>query len=149
MQKRSGGTLPALPPTLIHTHRTIRATAAPIAAMSADGGGDAAAAALGLGAGGEPIAPRSWPSDLRPLSANQEQMWLLFKASPGSSAYNMPLVVSSEGGVLDAGRLQAALDAVSARHEVLRWAALDWVGCWASVMGGGGLQIGFDLHAAW
>ncbi|KAI3432787.1 hypothetical protein D9Q98_010372 [Chlorella vulgaris] len=120
MQKRSGGTLPALPPTLIHTHRTIRATAAAIAAMSADGGGDAAAAALGLGAGGEPIAPRSWPSALRPLSANQEQMWLLFKASPGSSAYNMPLVVSSEGGVLDAGRLQAALDAVSARHEVLR-----------------------------
>jgi hypothetical protein len=121
MQKRAGGVLPALPPTLIHTHRTIRATASAIQALLAtEGSADLSSAALGLGGGGDAIASRAWPSALRPLSANQEQMWLLFKASPKSSAYNMPLVVTSEGGVFDAARLQAALSFVAARHEVLR-----------------------------
>jgi hypothetical protein len=121
MQKRAGGVLPTLPPTLIHTHRTIRATASAIQALlSTQGSADLSSAALGLGSGGDGIASRAWPSALRPLSANQEQMWLLFKASPKSSAYNMPLVVTSEGGVFDAARLQAALSFVAARHEVLR-----------------------------
>ena len=60
-------------------------------------------------------APRSGPL---PLSFNQERLWFLDRLGLGS-AYNMGQVVRLRG-VLDVDALQQALDAVVARHEVLR-----------------------------
>ncbi|MEZ4236224.1 MAG: amino acid adenylation domain-containing protein [Myxococcota bacterium] len=54
-----------------------------------------------------------------PLSLAQEQLWFLDRLHPGDTAYVMPLVVHFDGA-LDAGRLQAALQAVVDRHDVLR-----------------------------
>jgi len=52
------------------------------------------------------------------LSFNQEQMWLLSSLA-GASAYNMPVAYELDQ-VPDVPALRAALDAVAARHEVLR-----------------------------
>ena len=65
MQKDLG--LAAMPVTLVHTERTVRAVAAVLAGM----------ADSGIQTGETPIVVRSWESAERPLSANQEQMWLL------------------------------------------------------------------------
>ncbi|WP_277964676.1 non-ribosomal peptide synthetase [Pseudomonas sp. RIT-To-2] len=54
-----------------------------------------------------------------PLSHAQHRQWLFWKLHPLSTAYNTPLVVSLEGG-LRVEALQAALDALVARHETLR-----------------------------
>ena len=62
LQKLLG--LDSVPPTLLHTERSIRNVAAALAASTAAGHGEA-------------IKPRAWPNAFRPLSANQEQMWLL------------------------------------------------------------------------
>ena len=56
---------------------------------------------------------------MRPLSANQEQMWLLSSLA-GASAYNMPSALDFYEHAPDAALLRTALDAVAARHEVLR-----------------------------
>lgn len=57
--------------------------------------------------------------DLFPLSFLQETLWLVEQMVPGSSAYNL-----AEGwrlrGQLDPASLQAALDTLVRRHEVLR-----------------------------
>jgi hypothetical protein len=108
---RTAAGVAQLPPTLIHTHRTIRAVAAAIdeLACSPEAQGPAV-----------PIEARDWPDSVRPLSASQEQMWVLHKADPGSSAYNMPVVLESVGGRLASEHVQAALDFVARRHEALR-----------------------------
>jgi hypothetical protein len=64
LQKELG--LGAVPPTLVHTERTVRTVAAALAGML---DGDLAEE--------QPIEARTWPDAVRPLSSNQEQMWLL------------------------------------------------------------------------
>ncbi len=54
-----------------------------------------------------------------PLSFAQELLWLLDNASPGMTAYNMP-VTRRITGPLDVAALQKSLDVVVGRHEVLR-----------------------------
>ncbi|MBI3791954.1 MAG: amino acid adenylation domain-containing protein [Gemmatimonadetes bacterium] len=54
-----------------------------------------------------------------PMSFAQELLWLLDRATPGLTAYNMPLARRVRGP-LDRAALQRALDAVAARHEALR-----------------------------
>jgi len=64
------------------------------------------------------IAPR--PAGARvPLSFGQELLWALDQAVPGVVAYNVPRVVRINGA-LDIAALQRALDALVARHEILR-----------------------------
>lgn len=98
---------PEIPTTLIFTHRTIRATAAALAEVMAAGNSATAA-----------ISPRSWEGPIRPLSTNQEQMWLLYQCGL-TSAYNMPSAICFKGNV-NVRALQAAFNQVAARHEVLR-----------------------------
>jgi arthrofactin-type cyclic lipopeptide synthetase C len=102
----------SVPATLVHSERTARHVAAALAALLADGGGE-------LGAPATPIPCTEWLDSVRPLSSNQEQMWLLSSLA-GASAYNMPSALDFCDGVPDAQTLRAALDCVAARHEVLR-----------------------------
>jgi non-ribosomal peptide synthetase-like protein len=97
----------SVPATLIHSERSARSVAAALTAFVADGGFNT------------PIPCNDWPDALRPLSANQEQMWLLSSLA-GASAYNMPSALDFFAGAPDAQLLSAALDAVAGRHDVLR-----------------------------
>ncbi len=54
-----------------------------------------------------------------PLSFAQELVYRIQRSAPESFAYNIPRALRIRGA-LDAGRLQAALDALVARHAVLR-----------------------------
>ncbi|HEV2149836.1 MAG TPA: amino acid adenylation domain-containing protein, partial [Longimicrobiaceae bacterium] len=54
-----------------------------------------------------------------PLSFAQQRLWFLHRLDPGSAAYNVGTALRIDGP-LDAGALQAALDAVVERHQVLR-----------------------------
>jgi len=54
-----------------------------------------------------------------PLSLAQQRLWLLDQLDPGNPVYNIPLAVRLTGA-LDLPALQKTLDAVIARHEVLR-----------------------------
>jgi 1-acyl-sn-glycerol-3-phosphate acyltransferase len=54
-----------------------------------------------------------------PLSYAQERLWALARRDPHSVAYTVPLALRLRGA-LDAGALSAALDALVARHEILR-----------------------------
>ena len=54
-----------------------------------------------------------------PLSFAQQRLWFLEQWAQGSAAYHIPLVLYLEG-VLDVGRLEESLNAVTARHEALR-----------------------------
>ncbi|HEY6561644.1 MAG TPA: AMP-binding protein, partial [Polyangiaceae bacterium] len=54
-----------------------------------------------------------------PLSFSQERMWLLHQLEPGGSAYNVAGAARIEGA-LQAELLERALNAIVARHEVLR-----------------------------
>lgn len=54
-----------------------------------------------------------------PLSYAQRSLWLTWKLEPDSSAYNMPGVLSVKGKI-NIGVLQASIDALVQRHEVLR-----------------------------
>jgi amino acid adenylation domain-containing protein len=64
--------------------------------------------------------PRRTSPDLpAPLSFAQQRLWFLDQYCPGSSAYNVPRAVRLRGP-LKCDALQHALNAVVARHEVLR-----------------------------
>ncbi|HSK80241.1 MAG TPA: amino acid adenylation domain-containing protein, partial [Thermoanaerobaculia bacterium] len=67
---------------------------------------------------GPPLGPRPGPGPA-PLSFAQERLWFLYLLDPGSTAYNLPLVVRLRGP-LDAGALAAALREICRRHEALR-----------------------------
>nr|BFD89294.1 hypothetical protein KitaXyl93_06540 [Kitasatospora sp. Xyl93] len=54
-----------------------------------------------------------------PLSFGQQRLWFLDQLEPGSDEYLVPLAVRLRGP-LDVDALRGAVDAVAARHEVLR-----------------------------
>jgi Condensation domain/Phosphopantetheine attachment site len=54
-----------------------------------------------------------------PASFSQQRLWFLDQLEPGEPTYNMPFAVWLDGP-LDPGALQRALDAMVARHAVLR-----------------------------
>ncbi len=66
-----------------------------------------------------PIPAHSHLGDERELSYAQRRMWLLWKLEPQSSAYNVATAVRLRGQV-DRQALDAALQALVARHETLR-----------------------------
>ncbi|MFF5173342.1 amino acid adenylation domain-containing protein [Micromonospora sp. NPDC000089] len=55
----------------------------------------------------------------RPLTEQQERVWFLEQMVPGTARYHVPLLFTVEGPV-DPAALARALDAVVARHAVLR-----------------------------
>ncbi len=65
-----------------------------------------------------PRAPRD-PSGKVPLSFSQERLWFLDQLDPASVVYNVPFAIRL-AGALDEPALSRALDALIARHEVLR-----------------------------
>ncbi len=54
-----------------------------------------------------------------PLSMNQEHLWYLDKAMPGTCFFNMPYVYQLSGD-LNVGALEKALKQILSRHEALR-----------------------------
>ena len=58
-------------------------------------------------------------ADACPLSFSQQRLWFLDQLAPGDPTYNIPYVMTI-GGQLNVEALQKALNAVVARHEVLR-----------------------------
>ncbi|MFI0825157.1 condensation domain-containing protein [Streptomyces roseolus] len=72
--------------------------------------------------GADPAAtgPRPGARDERPvLSFGQQRLWFMQQIDPGTTLYNVPTVLHLRGP-LDPAALGAALDALVARHEVLR-----------------------------
>lgn len=65
-----------------------------------------------------PAAARG-PGSRLDLSFSQERMWFMHELAPQSSAYNIPLAMRLKGP-LEVAALQAALDRVVERHEILR-----------------------------
>ncbi|MEU6998280.1 amino acid adenylation domain-containing protein [Nonomuraea sp. NPDC046570] len=63
--------------------------------------------------------PRRAPNSEVPLTFAQERLWFMEQFAPGTGAYTIPLVLRLRGP-LDAERLQLALHAIVARHEILR-----------------------------
>ena len=64
------------------------------------------------------IAPRP-PGTAPPLSFQQERVWFMEQVAPGSGAYHIAVPLRLRGP-LDVDALRGALDALPARHEVLR-----------------------------
>jgi amino acid adenylation domain-containing protein len=64
------------------------------------------------------ITPRP-DGDPVPLSYQQERVWFMEQFAPGTTSYNIPVPIRLTGR-LDVVALQAALDALPARHEALR-----------------------------
>src|SRR5215472_3774504 len=54
-----------------------------------------------------------------PVSFSQQRLWFLDQLAPGESTYHMPYAMWLQGP-LDADALQRAMDAMVARHAVLR-----------------------------
>ncbi|WP_410813373.1 amino acid adenylation domain-containing protein [Micromonospora sp. 067-2] len=69
--------------------------------------------------GDAPAAPEVGDVGPRPLTEQQQRVWFLEQMVPGSARYNVPLLFTIDGPV-DAAALARALDAVVARHAVLR-----------------------------
>ncbi len=62
---------------------------------------------------------RRTSGDVVPMSFAQELLWLLDRATPGLTAYNVPRAMRLRGA-LDVEALRSALEAVVGRHEILR-----------------------------
>src|SRR5437870_4213116 len=54
-----------------------------------------------------------------PLSYAQESLWLIDQLSPGSNAYNVPVVLQLTGRI-EPAILESSLNEILRRHEVLR-----------------------------
>nr|WP_202532743.1 non-ribosomal peptide synthetase [Streptomyces sp. SID3212] len=67
----------------------------------------------------DPLLPVARPAEGLPLSHGQRSMWLLDRLRPGSSEWNAPSFISLPAHYTDTTVL-AALDALAARHEILR-----------------------------
>ena len=67
----------------------------------------------------ETIPPRPPGQQQLPLSFAQEQLWYLDHLAPGRPTYNIPQALRLSGP-LDISALEAALSALTARHETLR-----------------------------
>ncbi|MEO5816460.1 MAG: amino acid adenylation domain-containing protein [Gemmatimonadaceae bacterium] len=63
--------------------------------------------------------PRRPTGDVVPMSFAQELLWLLDRATPGLTAYNVPRAMRLRGA-LDVEALRSAIEAVVQRHEILR-----------------------------
>ena len=72
----------------------------------------------GTNLAGPPITPAAHSGGL-PLSYAQERLWFLWRVSPRSDAYNVPLMIRLTGE-LDTTALGAAFDELVARHASLR-----------------------------
>ncbi|HSR23513.1 MAG TPA: condensation domain-containing protein, partial [Candidatus Eisenbacteria bacterium] len=70
-----------------------------------------------------PALRRRAPGEPVPPSFQQEQFWVLERLARGESAHNVSLAIDLPGATPAAA--QAALDALVARHEVLRCALVD------------------------
>ncbi|MBI3417064.1 MAG: hypothetical protein HY043_17365, partial [Verrucomicrobia bacterium] len=69
--------------------------------------------------GGAQTIRRRTESDPSVLSFTQQQMWFLDQLQPGTATYNVPFFMRLRGA-LNVEALQKAIDAVIARHHVLR-----------------------------
>jgi non-ribosomal peptide synthetase component F/acyl carrier protein len=67
----------------------------------------------------ETTIPRRTTGDVLPMSFAQELLWLLDRATPGLTAYNVPRAMRLRG-TLDVEALRRAIESVVARHEILR-----------------------------
>jgi amino acid adenylation domain-containing protein/non-ribosomal peptide synthase protein (TIGR01720 family)/FkbM family methyltransferase len=76
-------------------------------------------ARVGEGAPGMPALTRAAREGDLPLSYAQQRLWFLDQLEPGGSLYNLPFSAYLEGA-LDLPALERSLEAVVARHEVLR-----------------------------
>jgi Condensation domain len=54
-----------------------------------------------------------------PTSFTQDQLWLAEQLTPGTALFNVPCLVRLEGP-LDLAALEAALQSIVERHEILR-----------------------------
>ncbi|GAB6040929.1 non-ribosomal peptide synthetase [Endothiovibrio diazotrophicus] len=70
-------------------------------------------------AAGEGVIPPAPPAARYPLSFAQRRLWYLWRLAPANPFYNAPTVLELRGA-LDEAALRGALDALVARHEVLR-----------------------------
>jgi len=69
-------------------------------------------------------------------------MWLLQRMRPGASTYNMPVVLRFQGGI-DGRALQAAVNGLVARHEILRTIYEERNGVpWQRVLDSGHVAVG-------
>ncbi|GJG89253.1 hypothetical protein tb265_44340 [Gemmatimonadetes bacterium T265] len=84
------------------------------ALLDAEGAG-----ALGPDADDAPTIPARAADAPVPMSFAQELLWLLDRATPGLTAYNLP-VVRRLRGALDVAALGRALTLLAERHELLR-----------------------------
>jgi len=73
----------------------------------------------GSGRPAAPVIPRRAPGDRILLSHAQRGLWLTWQLDPESPAYNMAGALRLTGA-LDRRALQASLDALAERHEILR-----------------------------
>ncbi|WP_410480883.1 amino acid adenylation domain-containing protein [Pseudomonas plecoglossicida] len=79
-----------------------------------------------------------------PVSRSQNRQWLFWKLNPKSLAYHTPLAVRMQGH-LDHTAMQAALDALVARHESLRTVFVEADGLpWQRILPAATVPIGFD-----
>ncbi len=79
-----------------------------------------------------------------PVSRSQHRQWLFWKLNPHSLAYNTPMAVRMQGN-LDRAALQAALDALVARHESLRTVFVEAEGLpWQRILPAAPVVIGFE-----
>jgi len=65
------------------------------------------------------IEKRERPDSPAPLSFAQQRLWFLAQLDPNSASFNIPVAVRLIGG-LDTGILEASLNEIVKRHEVLR-----------------------------
>ncbi|WP_144174660.1 non-ribosomal peptide synthetase [Pseudomonas sp. Kh13] len=79
-----------------------------------------------------------------PVSRSQNRQWLFWKLNPESLAYNTPMAVRMQGH-LDRAAVQAALDALVARHESLRTVFVEADGLpWQRILPAATVSIGFE-----